>query len=330
MFDNKVSIIIPSYNRSHLIGETLDSVLAQTYTNWECIIIDDGSTDATEELIANYIKKDSRFQYYHRPKDRLKGANACRNYGYEISNGNYIKWFDSDDIMYPDFLEKQVILLEEKKELDFCVCLADGFSDNDKKKDVYKANRLPKSDKLTAYMVKNHYFFTASPLWRSSILKDKILFDEDLSDSQETDFHFRMLSYDVKYLYTEDVLFSIRRGHSSITQDKINEVSSYFSRFKFFLKAFDIVENNEVDDKNLLKQYILYRQLGLYYYLKINHNKRSMTKYYIIILRNILKTRYSTIKKGSLIIGFLISIMTNKGFNFFKNAKVEIIEVIEN
>ena len=56
-----VSIIIPTYNRAHLIGETLDSVLVQTYTHWECIVVDDGSTDGTDALLATYCKKDSRF-----------------------------------------------------------------------------------------------------------------------------------------------------------------------------------------------------------------------------------------------------------------------------
>ena len=60
--NNLVSIIIPTYNRAHLIGETLDSISAQTFRNWECIIVDDGSTDDTATLIANYIKKDIRFQ----------------------------------------------------------------------------------------------------------------------------------------------------------------------------------------------------------------------------------------------------------------------------
>ena len=105
-----VSIIIPTYNRAHLIGETLDSILAQTYTNWECIIIDDGSSDDTLEVIDNYIKKDNRFQYYRRPVERSKGPNVCRNFGYELSKGEYINWFDSDDVMLPTFLEKTNLL----------------------------------------------------------------------------------------------------------------------------------------------------------------------------------------------------------------------------
>lgn len=328
--DSLISIIIPTYNRIHLIGETLESIIAQSYTNWECIVVDDGSTDNTAILIADYIKKDNRFQYHQRPADRIKGANACRNYGFELSKGEYIKWFDSDDIMYPDFLEKQVEVLENNKGMDFCICLADEFLDNLDGRNIFKANRTPKNDKLTSYLVKNHYFFTASPLWKKSLLKDKSLFDEDLTDSQETDFHFRILSYDVKYEYTNDVLFSIRRGHSSITQDKLNLVSSNFSRFKFFLKAFEIVEENEVDDKNLLKQYILYRLLGLFYFLNNSQNKKVLTKYYFRILKNIIKTKYSLKDKTAIFIGFLLIIVSNKGHNFIKCAKVNIIEVIEN
>ncbi|OOV29298.1 hypothetical protein BXU11_05105 [Flavobacterium sp. LM5] len=328
--NNLVSIIIPTYNRAHLIGETLDSVLAQTYPNWECIIVDDGSTDDTATLIANYILKDNRFKYYQRPVGRIKGANACRNYGFELSQGQYIKWFDSDDIMHPDFLEKQVEVLEQNKDLDFCICLADAFYDNSDSRKIFKANRVPKNDKLTSYLVKNHYFFTASPLWKKSLLRDKSLFDEYLTDSQETDFHFRMLSFNVKYEYTNDILFSIRRGHSSITQDKLNLISSNFSRFKFFLKAFDIVEENEVDDKNLLRQYILYRLLGLFYFLNDTQNKKGMTKYYLKILKNIIKTNYSLKDKTAIYIGFLLIIVSNKGHNLIKHAKVNIIEVIEN
>lgn len=59
-----ISIIIPTYNRSHLIRETLDSILAQTHKNWECIVVDDGSTDETEDVLNEYVKKDNRFQYH--------------------------------------------------------------------------------------------------------------------------------------------------------------------------------------------------------------------------------------------------------------------------
>ena len=83
-----VSVIIPTYNRSHLIGETLDSIMLQTYDNWECIIVDDGSIDYTTELLEFYIKRDDRFKFFKRTKDYLSGGNGARNYGLNLAKGD--------------------------------------------------------------------------------------------------------------------------------------------------------------------------------------------------------------------------------------------------
>jgi glycosyltransferase involved in cell wall biosynthesis len=117
-----VSIIIPTYNRGNVLGETLDSVLDQTYQNWECLVIDDGSTDNTQSLLNAYIQKDSRIKYLQRPQERPKGANACRNFGFENSQGKYIQWLDSDDLLAPSKIEVQVkqLLANESLEVVFC------------------------------------------------------------------------------------------------------------------------------------------------------------------------------------------------------------------
>jgi glycosyltransferase involved in cell wall biosynthesis len=106
-----ISIIIPTYNRVNFIGETLDSVLAQTYENWECYVIDDGSNDNTRELIEFYVHKDSRFKYYHRPSSSTKGANVCRNIGLKLSKGALIQFLDSDDLISSTKIEEQVGLI---------------------------------------------------------------------------------------------------------------------------------------------------------------------------------------------------------------------------
>ncbi|PHQ28660.1 glycosyltransferase family 2 protein [Leeuwenhoekiella nanhaiensis] len=124
-----VSIIIPTYNRADLISQTLDSVLAQTYKNWECIVVDDGSTDETSEVVQRFLDKDSRFQYHHRPKNRLKGANTCRNYGFELSKGKYIQWLDSDDLIGQEKIDEQVAILEKTRGLFIATCKWDYFSD---------------------------------------------------------------------------------------------------------------------------------------------------------------------------------------------------------
>src|SRR5690606_34265329 len=104
MNDPLISIVIPTYNRAQFIAETLTSVKNQTYQNWECVVVDDGSTDNTIEIIQQFTASDDRFKLYSRPTNRPKGANACRNYGFEVSSGLYINWFDSDDIMAPTFI----------------------------------------------------------------------------------------------------------------------------------------------------------------------------------------------------------------------------------
>ena len=86
-----ISIIVPTFNRAHIIGDTLNSIMAQTYQNWECIVLDDGSRDNTKSSILDYLDKDSRFQYFSRPKNKPKGANAYRNYGYEKCKGDYMQ-----------------------------------------------------------------------------------------------------------------------------------------------------------------------------------------------------------------------------------------------
>src|SRR5690554_5694001 len=94
----KISIIIPVFNRQKLIKETLDSVLAQIYENWECIVVDDGSTDETWEVLEQYAKKDARIKIHKRHRDP-KGAPTCRNIGMELSEGEYLIFLDSDDLL---------------------------------------------------------------------------------------------------------------------------------------------------------------------------------------------------------------------------------------
>ncbi len=97
-----VSIIMPSYNQGQYLAEALDSVLAQTYTNWECIIVDDGSHDNTKEVANSYSAKDSRIQYIYQENN---GVSAARNNGVAHSKGDFILPLDGDDKLHPQFIE---------------------------------------------------------------------------------------------------------------------------------------------------------------------------------------------------------------------------------
>ncbi len=103
------TIVIPTYNRAHLIGKTLESVLAQTYTNFEVIVVDDGSKDDTCQVVGKFI--DQRIQYYL--KENGERA-AARNFGVQKAKGEYINFFDSDDLMYTNHLETAFRIIESK------------------------------------------------------------------------------------------------------------------------------------------------------------------------------------------------------------------------
>jgi len=106
-----VSVIIPTYNRAHLIGRSIQSVLNQTYQDFEIIVVDDGSTDNTEDIIKKFQKKDERIKYIKNEKN--KGGSAARNTGIKAARGKYIAFLDSDDEWMKRKLEKQVRNIEK-------------------------------------------------------------------------------------------------------------------------------------------------------------------------------------------------------------------------
>ena len=104
-----VSIITPTWNCARFIGETIQSVLAQTYQNWEMIIVDDCSTDDTYDVVKSYIDKDNRIQY--RCNEKNSGAAITRNNALKTARGKWIAFLDSDDLWKPEKLEKQLTFM---------------------------------------------------------------------------------------------------------------------------------------------------------------------------------------------------------------------------
>ena len=230
-----VSIIIPVYNRESIIKNTIDSIIHQTFTRWECIIVDDGSSDNTEKTILEYIEKDSRFKFVKRPEYLRKGANSCRNYGYELSKGQYINWFDSDDIMMPAFLEKKVIAFAIDTD---AVIHRNRYAN-------YELTRFRKSkfnhnngkSLFYNYAMETIEIQTCGFMWKKTFLKGKELFNENITRYQDNEFHIRMLAIntlEIKFL--ESVLATIRSGNgdksqissqATLTKQKLYDVFYY-------------------------------------------------------------------------------------------------------
>lgn len=211
-----VSIIIPTYNRSHLIGETLDSVLVQTYKNWECIVVDDVSEDYTDQLLNLYEESDVRIKYHHRPESLPKGANACRNYGFDLSKGEFIQWLDSDDLFVPEAIEKKVFYLNNNYH-NISICNTRDLHSSLK----YFSKPVKQFSSNSKLLI--HYFTgkislnTPSILWKRSLVAN-FQYDEKLFRAQELDFNLRVLQDSkVNPVFIDEVLILIRSHHKSMT-----------------------------------------------------------------------------------------------------------------
>mgnify|MGYP000150118298 CR=1 FL=1 len=211
-----VSIIITTYNRANLLGETLDSIISQTYKNWEYIIIDDGSNYYTRELMEFYEEQDTRIKYFPRPSHIKKGATACRNFGFSIANGEFINWFDSDDLMHPEYLRKQITKINEKL-YDCSICNFSVFKKRPKESFFTVNNQSTNKKILNDYISGKINLGIQCTLWKRKTVSN-YLFDESLFWAQELDFFFRILKErELNVGFLNETLIFLRRHEESMT-----------------------------------------------------------------------------------------------------------------
>lgn len=220
-------------------------------------MVDDSSTDRTEELLEFYMHSDKRIKYFKRPKNRKKGANACRNYGFEICNGAYVNWFDSDDIMHPEKLEKQLKSITESG-CSYSVCQSLVFQNNINNILGLRTRKIISDQPFHDYLRMKIGWLTQAPLWkREFLLKLDSLFDEELKAAQEWEFHLRVLNEFPDYVVLNDALVLLRKHELSITYDK-NEKQRFWYYFQSRLKIYRNIDLNLDQDSNLfLEEYLL-------------------------------------------------------------------------
>ncbi|OBX21232.1 hypothetical protein A9996_07590 [Gelidibacter algens] len=194
-----ISIIIPTYNRAYIISETLDSIIAQTYAYWECIVVDDGSDDNTSEVMKAYCECDNRIQYHKRPENIIKGASSCRNYGIKRSEGEYIQFLDSDDVLNKVKLEEQINVITKADKFSIATCKWGRFSNvqnlfsNFKNEYISYKDFDNGSDLLKSFAI-NREFFPVSVYLISRVLLDKSgHWNEKLSNNDDGELFVRIL-----------------------------------------------------------------------------------------------------------------------------------------
>ncbi|MGM1056437.1 MAG: glycosyltransferase family 2 protein [Bacteroidota bacterium] len=224
-----ISIIIPSYNRANLISDTLNSVIAQTYLNWECIVIDDGSSDGTNSLIKEYIHRDKRIKYFTKPVDLKQGASISRNYGLKKAAGDYIQFLDSDDILADNKLESQISLLVPGEKFTISTCKWGIFTFKDEPLKLFEEKRDYRSfDNVKDYFDLIGEIGGYFPPHCFLVSKDLICFsgqwNENLTLNDDGEFFFRILLNSSKILFAKDTY--VRYRNKNEQEDNLRILNS--------------------------------------------------------------------------------------------------------
>lgn len=201
-----ISVIVPCYDQAQYLSEALESVIDQTYSNWECIIINDGSTDNTEEIANQYLKKDSRFKYLYKVNG---GLSSARNAGINMSAGQYILPLDADDKIGNTYLEKAVHLFENNAAIKLVYAKAEKFGVVNETWDL--------SPYTYHNMLLNNNIY-CSAIFRRSDFDDTSGYDENMKNGYEDwDFWLQLLNeHDLVYQMDQVNFYCRQKGYSSV------------------------------------------------------------------------------------------------------------------
>ncbi len=245
----KVSVIIPAYNVSETIADTLDSIFAQTFESFEVIIINDGSkdTEKLEEVLEPYFDK----IVYGRQKNG--GASSARNLAICLSRGELMAFLDGDDFWYPNFLEKQVDFLE-KNNLDMVYCDAELFGDNFYKGKTYMET-TPSNGEVNPISLINTKcnVITSGTMVRKAKLAEVGLFDHGAPRAQDFDLWLRLAKSGAKIDYQKDVLIKYRVSSDSLSGTNVQRAERNITILNFVNKKYEFtLEEQKVLDNQII------------------------------------------------------------------------------
>lgn len=216
-----ISAIVPAYNVEKYIKTCLDSLVNQTYSNFEIIVINDGSTDQTEEILRSY-QSNPKFCIY---SQKNGGISAVRNHGIKLANGELVCFIDGDDSVKSDYLEKLAAPFFEDSDVDITVC---GYQEKFEKNVI---NHILKTQKITGYQATEDSLIKQQDLnilpWNK--LYRKSLFTEYKIEYPVGQIHednlttYKLFSHAQTVVYISDVLYVYQRTHSEITKNRYSE-----------------------------------------------------------------------------------------------------------
>lgn len=299
-----ISVVIPTFNRKHVISRAIDSVIKQSFNNWELIIVDDHSSDLTKEFIkSNY--SDHRIRFMIRPDGRQKGANTCRNIGIENAKGKYIAFLDSDDEWKKEHLDKCYEFAE------FRTSFTASYSNSIIKQSIFYFKEISREVRQTEthldFLIGSGSAKTPTYFIKADLAKN-IMFDEELQQHQDWDFFIR---FGEKYywFYNPSTEVIVHRDLREVTKSvNLNSCIIFYNKHidKFTIKKHKIKYLRSMYDKSILS------------------NDYKAIKFYNEILTN-----YGVILKKSPYKDFLFNLKYSKIYIFFKLIIKQVYYIIK-
>ena len=226
-----VSIVIPVYNQEKYLQETLDSVIYQRFDNWECILVNDGSTDHSLKIILEYVSIDTRFTYIDSAN---KGVSNARNLGMQRIKGDYVLFLDGDDLIDPEKLQLAIFNFEKDKYLDIVFNTTNYFK-NTIENTLYAikidGTYLNFND-LLLYWAERIIIPIHSAIIKKSLF-DEITFNCNLTAQEDWLVWLRLFQKNPKVIVLDEVLSYYRKHNQSRTQNKSLE-EDHFKALQIF------------------------------------------------------------------------------------------------
>ena len=249
----KVSVNIPCFNSEKYIAETLQSALNQTFEDFEIILVNDGSTDMTEDIIKKF--SDPRIKYYYQ---KNMGLGNTRNRQLALSSGEFIAFLDHDDIWLPTKLEKQIRLFENHPKVGLVYCDTIFFNDNGDLSRLFDIHN-PLRGNVFRQILKNYFLAMPSVVIRKKALdSQQQWFDDNFSMSEERDL-FTRIAYDWDFDYVGEPLAKWRMHSNSLTFTKkelvSRETEQIVEKFIEIYPGFESEYKSELTAMNAFVQY---------------------------------------------------------------------------
>jgi glycosyltransferase involved in cell wall biosynthesis len=257
----KVSVIVLTYNRAHMVTETIDSVLNQTFKDFELIVVDNESTDNTEEVIKSFT--DERIRYFKHQNNGLIGVN--RNYGVNKARGEYITFCDDDDLWMPEKLERQVKLLDLNKELGLVYSDSYIMDENGNLgRDTLLSSLRPLRGNVFDKLFQSNFIPMPTVMIRREVLSKVGGFDPKYIIALDYDLWLRIAEH-YPIDFTEEPLAKYRIHGGSVSRNQELAINEDFQLIEYWLEKKANLERG-FRRKAKQKQAILNISLMLYYF----------------------------------------------------------------